>query len=92
MTPRLLYCPLHPSQNDSADDMRSVLANHTDFYEDSGVDILVKVCLSFVHSKVSLRAESDRYVWGQAKVYTRKFTNFSLISLRKILNPALCFS
>ena len=28
-------------------------------------------------------------VWGQAKVYTRKFTNFSLIHLRKILNPAL---
>ena len=28
-------------------------------------------------------------VWDQAKVYTRKFTNFSLILLRKVLNPAL---
>ena len=29
------------------------------------------------------------HVWGQAKVYSRKHTNFTLVQLRSIIRPAL---
>ena len=71
---------------------RVVLANHSDFQEQKTEVETYMLRLGYqvlfipkFHSELN----PIERVWGQAKVYTRKFINFSLIRLRKIPNPAL---
>ena len=75
-----------------ADDMRIVLANHEDFRKEKTI---VEHFLSnrghivlFV-SKFHCELNPIERVWGQAKVYTRMYTNFTLPRLRVNINPAL---
>ena len=78
--------------NMKADDMRVVLANHDDFrtektvvehyLEGRGHTVL------FI-PKFHCELNPIERVWGQAKVYTRTHTNFTLQRLRQIIRPGL---
>ncbi len=75
-----------------ADDMRIVLANHEDFRREKTI---VEHFLSnqghtvlFV-PKFHCELNPIERVWGQAKVYTQMYTNFTLHRLRVNVNPAL---
>ena len=75
-----------------ADDMRTVLSFHDDFQnEKTLVEQFViergHQCLFLPKFHCELNA-IERF-WGQAKVYSRAYTNFTLPGLRSILNPAL---
>lgn len=76
----------------NAEDMRVVLANHYDFQQEKTI---VEHYLDGRGHKViflpKFHCELNpiERVWGQAKVYTRKNTNFTLQRLRQIINPAL---
>lgn len=76
----------------NADDMRIVLSNHDDFRTDK-----TKVehhlenrghIVMFI-PKFHCELNPIERVWGQAKVYTRAHTNFTLARLRQIIGPAL---
>ena len=76
----------------STDGMRVVLANHSNFQEKKTVVETYMLSLGYqvlfipkFHCELNLIER----VWGQANIYTRKFTNLSLIHLRNILNPVL---
>ena len=75
-----------------ADDMRVVLANHEDFRTEK---TLVEHFLQqrghtvFFVPKFHCELNPIERVWGQAKVYSRKHTNFTLVRLRSIVRPAL---
>ena len=76
----------------NADDMRVVLATHSDFQEEKTVVETYLLNLGYqvlFTPKLHCELNPRERVWGQAKVYTRKFTNFSLIHLRKNLNPTV---
>lgn len=75
-----------------AADMRVVLSHHYDFenektiiekyLEDKGFRVI------FI-PKFHCEFNPIERVWGQAKVFTRKYTTFKIVRLRQILNPAL---
>ena len=74
------------------DEMRIVLFNHSNFQEEKTVVGTFLLSLGYqVLFILKFHCELNPIVrvWSQAKVYTREFTNFSLVFLRKILNPAL---
>ena len=75
-----------------ADDMRTVLSFHEDFRTEK---TLVEKFLSDEGHKVvflpKFHCELNpiERVWGQAKCYSRQYTNYTLVQLRNIINPAL---
>lgn len=75
-----------------AADMRVVLANHEDFRTEK---TLVKHYLhekglkGVLLPKFHCELNPVERVWGQAKVYTRAYTNFTLAHFRSIMDPAL---
>ena len=76
----------------NADNMRIVLANHEDFRTEK--TLVEKYIESRGHialyiPKFHCELNPIERVWGQAKVYTRKHTNFTLPRLRQIVGPAL---
>ena len=75
-----------------ADDMRVVLANHFDFVNEK--TIVEHYCdqegvLALFLPKFHCELNPIERVWGQAKVYTRMYTNFTFPRLRTIIHPAL---
>ena len=75
-----------------AKDMRTVLSNHDDFWNEKAA----------VHNYVESRGHRVFFlpkfhcelnpierVWGHSKRYCRAYTNFILVKLHQILNPAL---
>ena len=75
----------------NSDDTGDVLANHSDFQEEKTVVETYLLSLGYqvlFIPKLYCELNPIERVWGQVKVYTRKFTSFSLICLIKILNPA----
>ena len=78
--------------NMNADDMRVVLANHEDFRnEKTIVEHFLESRGHIVYFLPKFHCELNpiERVWGQAKVYTRTYTNYTLIRLRQLINPAL---
>ena len=80
----------------NADDMRVVLSNHEDFRtEKTIVEHYLVNRGHLVHFIPKFHCEliinPIERVWGQAKVYTRMHTNFTLVRhrLRQIVGPAL---
>lgn len=74
------------------DDMRMILKNHDDFKNEK--TIVEHYLLSLGHSvrfipKFHCELNPIERVWGQAKAYTRIYTNYTLERLRHTLNPAL---
>ncbi len=75
-----------------ADDMRIVLAHHEDFRKEKS---LVEHFLTarghqvFFIPKFHCELNPIERVWGQAKVYSRKYTTFTLARLCNIIRPAL---
>ena len=75
-----------------ADDMRVVLSNHDDFVQEKTI---VEHCLErrghlvYFLPKFHCELNAIERVWGQAKVYCRAHTNFTLVKLRQIIHPAL---
>ena len=77
-----------------ADDMRTILTHHDDFVtEKTQVEHYVIgrgegfQCLFL--PKFHCELNPIERVWGQSKRYCRVHTNFTLVKLREILNPAL---
>lgn len=75
-----------------ADDMRIVLSNHDDFAHEQ--TIVEHYCesrghLGFFLPKFHCELNAIERVWAQANVYCRAHTNFTLMKLRQIINPAL---
>ena len=75
-----------------ADDMRIVLSFHEDFRKEKTI---VEHYLNGRGHKVMFipkfhcELNPIERVWGQAKVYSRMYTNFTLPRLRQIIDPAL---
>ncbi len=74
------------------DNMRIVLANHDDFRMEK--TIVEHFLCNRVHTvlfvpKFHCKLNPIERVWGQAKVYTRMYTNFTLPRLHTNVNPAL---
>ena len=75
-----------------ADDMRVILANHDDFrVEKTIIEHFLSSCGHQVHFIPKFHCELNpiERVWGQAKRYTRSYTNFTLPGLRRIMETAL---
>lgn len=75
-----------------ANDMRTVLSFHDDFISEK--TMVEKIVTEKGHKCVYLpkfhcELNPIERVWGQAKVYSRAHTNFTLVGLRSIINPAL---
>ena len=78
--------------NMRADDMRVVLSNHDDFVNEKTTlehYLHGRGFLAYFLPKFHCELNAIERVWGQAKVYCRAHTNFTLIKLRQIINPAL---
>ena len=74
------------------DEMRTILKNHEDFKSEK--TIVEHYLLNLGHKvqfipKFHCELNPIERVWGQAKTYTRMYTNFTLERLRQILHPAL---
>ena len=75
-----------------ADDMRTVLFFHDDFASEKTLAerfIVNNGHKCFYLPKFHCELNPIERVWGQAKVYSRAHTNFTLVGLRSIVNPAL---
>ena len=75
-----------------AEDMRMVLSFHDDFVKEK--TMVEKLITEKGHRCVYLpkfhcELNPIERVWGQAKVYSRAHTNFTLAGLRSIIDPAL---
>ena len=74
-----------------ADDMRKILSNHDDFLNEK--IILERFLIDRGHKvmipKFHCELNPIERVWGQAKCYSRAYTNFTLPGLRRILPQAL---
>ena len=76
----------------NADDMRVVLSNHEDFRTEKTIiehHLVNRGHLVYFIPKFHCELNPIERVWGQAKVYTRMHTNFTLVRLRQIVGPAL---
>ena len=76
----------------NVDNMRTILSNHDDFRE--GKSLVEHFLANRGHTvmfipKLHCELNPIERVWGQAKVYTRTYTNFTIQRLRRIINPAL---
>ena len=79
-------------QRMKADDMRTVLSQNDDFKnEKAAVQQYVESRghKAFFLPKFHCEMNPIERVWGQSKRYCRAYTNFTLVNLRQILNPAL---
>ena len=79
-----------------ADDMRTVLSFHDDFANEKTNEktIVKKLITDKDHKclylpKFHCELNPIERVWGQAKVYSRAHTTFTLVGLRSIVHPAL---
>ena len=74
-----------------ADDMRTILANHEDFFnEKTHVEHEVNRSLQcFFLPKFHCELNPIERVWEQSKRYWHTYTNSTLTKLREILDPAL---
>ena len=75
-----------------ADDMRIVLSNHDDFVNEQTIVqhyLESRGHMVFFLPKFHCELNAIERVWAQAKVYCRAHTNFTLVKLRQIINPAL---
>ena len=75
-----------------ADDMRVVLSNYEDFaMEDTIVECYLKSRghRAYFIPKFHCELNPIERVWAQAKVYCRAYTNFTILKLQQIINPAL---
>ena len=75
-----------------ADDMRIVLSCHDDFRTEK--TLVEKFISNEGHQveflpKFHCELNPIERVWGQAKCYSRQYTNYTLVRLRNIINPAL---
>lgn len=75
-----------------AGDMRTILSNHYDFSNEKTV--VEHFLFNRGHQvifipKFHCELNPIERVWGQAKRYTRSYTNFTLPGLKKIIEPAL---
>ena len=72
--------------------MRVVLSNQEDFANEKTIVehfLHERGHLAFFLPKFHCELNAIERVWGQAKVYCRGHTNFTLLRLREIINPAL---
>jgi len=75
-----------------ADDMRTVLSFHDDFQNEKTLVehfIIERGHKCLFLPKFHCELNPIERVWGQAKVYSRAYTNFTLPGLRSTVNPAL---
>ena len=75
-----------------ADDMRVVLPNHDDFVkEKTSIEHFVEGHghLALFLPKFHCELNPIERVWGHSKRYCRAYSNFTLVKLRQIINPAL---
>lgn len=75
-----------------AEDLRTVLANHEDFRTEKTV--IENFLIESGHKvlflpKFHCELNPIERVWGQAKVFTRKYSNSTVQRLRSIIRPAL---
>ena len=80
------------TNNMVADDMRLVLGHHYDFQNQKTIveKYLIGEGFRVVFiPKFHCELNPIERVWGQAKVFTRKYTTFKIARLRQIINPAL---
>ena len=75
-----------------ADDMKIVLSFHDDFRTEK--TLVEKFLIDEGHKvmflpKFHCELNPIERVWGQAKCYSRQYTNYTLVRLRKIVNLAL---
>ena len=75
-----------------ADDMKIVLSFHDDFRTEK--TLVEKFLIDEGHKvmflpKFHCELNPIERVWGQAKCYSRQYTNYTLVCLCKIVNPAL---
>ena len=76
----------------NADDMRVVLSYHDDFHNEKTIVehyLEGRGHIVFFVPKFHCELNPIERVWGQAKIYTRTHTNFTLVRLRQIVSPAL---
>ena len=79
-------------QRMKADDMQIVLSQNDDFRnEKAAVQQYVegRGHKAYFLPKFHCEMNPIERVWGQSKRYCRAYTNFTLVKLRQILNPAL---
>lgn len=69
------------------DDMRTVISFHDDFRDEKTLVEKGHKCLFL--PKFHCELNPIERVWGQVKVSSRAYTNFTLAGLRLIVNPAL---
>ena len=75
-----------------ADDMRVVLSNHEDFANDKTIVehyLHERGQQAYFLPKFHCKLNAIERVWAQANVYCQAHTNFTLLKLRQIINPAL---
>lgn len=75
-----------------ADDMRTVLSYHDDFLnEKANVEHYVESRghIALFLPKFHCELNPIEQVWGHSKRYYRAYTNFTLVKLHQILDPAL---
>ena len=80
------------TSNMRADDMRIVLSNHEDFANEKTIVehyLHGRGHFTYFLPKFHCELNAIERVWAQAKVYSRAHTNFTLVKLRQIINPAL---
>jgi len=75
-----------------AEDMRTVLSWHDDFRNEKAIvehHLSVRGHIVMFIPKFHCELNPIERVWGQAEVYSRVHTNFTLPGLCQIINPAL---
>ena len=76
----------------NVDDMRVILSNHEDFQTEKTIVehyLVNRGHLMHFIPKFHCEFNPIERVWGQAKVYTRMHTDFTLVWLCQIVGPAL---
>lgn len=75
-----------------ADDMRTILQNHEDFSTEKMIVehfLMARGHHVFFLPKFHCELNAIERMWAQAKCYTRAYTNFSLLQLHQLIDPAL---
>ena len=77
----------------NADMMQEVLGNHPDFKnEKSRIECFLveeKGHIMYMLPKFHCELNPIERVWAQAKRYSKAYCNYSIVSLRNIIHPAL---
>lgn len=72
-----------------ADDMRTILSYHHDFATEKTKIEQREGLKAIFLPKFHCELNPIERVWGQAKKYSRAYTNFTFVRLRTIIDPAL---